>query len=161
LRLHFMTVLCALPHRQFHVLRCRLSRRSSADGPLSLARAVRSPRSGPGDLERRFLVPPPTWGAQPLAGPEPPRRSSHRLTVMFRCQLCQWVVPPRTPSQRLVLQRRGKKYPHRSRANIVVRQREDDKKPKKEYVDDPGGAGQEIVREVTVCPACAARNGRR
>src|SRR5262249_42717236 len=96
-----------------------------------------------------------------LAGPEPPGRSSPRLAVMFRCQLCQCVVPPRTPSQRLVLQRRSKKYPHRCRANVVVRQRADDKKPKKEYVDDPGGAGQEIVHEVTVCPACAVRNGRR
>jgi hypothetical protein len=79
---------------------------------------------------------------------------------MFRCQLCQCVVPSGVPAQLLVLQRRQKKYPYRSRANVVVRQRADDKKPKKEYVDDPGGEGLEIAREVTVCPTCAAGNGR-
>ena len=79
---------------------------------------------------------------------------------MFRCQLCQRVVPPRTPCQRLVLKQRCKHYPHRPRANVVVRKRTADKKPKKESRDDPGGEGQEIVQEVTVCPDCAARNGR-
>jgi hypothetical protein len=79
---------------------------------------------------------------------------------MFRCQLCQCVVPPRTPSQRLVVKRRGKEYPYRSRANVVVRRPATDKKPKKVYVDDPGGEGQEIVQEVIVCPACAARKGQ-
>jgi hypothetical protein len=79
---------------------------------------------------------------------------------MFRCQLCQRVVPPRTPCQRLVLKWRSKDYPHRSRANVVVRKRTADKKPKKEYRDDPGGEGQEIVKEVMVCPDCAARNGQ-
>jgi hypothetical protein len=58
------------------------------------------------------------------------------------------------------LKRRSKEYPYRSRANVVVRQRATDKKPKKEYLDDPGGDGQEIVQEVIVCPACAARNGQ-
>src|SRR5262249_24481859 len=79
---------------------------------------------------------------------------------MFRCQLCQCVVP-HTPCQRLVLIRRNKKYPYRSRANVVTRQRANDKKPKREYRDDPAGEGQEIVREVIVCPDCAARNGQR
>jgi hypothetical protein len=79
---------------------------------------------------------------------------------MFRCQLCQCLVPPRTPLQRLVLKKRGKKYPYRSRANVIVRQRRTDKKPRKETVDDPGGEGQEIVQEVMVCPDCAARNGQ-
>ena len=77
---------------------------------------------------------------------------------MFRCQMCQCVAPPRTPSHRLVLSRRGKKYPHRFKAN-VVRVRPTRKVPKKEFRDDPGGEGQEIAGEVTVCPGCAARNG--
>jgi hypothetical protein len=58
------------------------------------------------------------------------------------------------------LQRRSKKYPYRSRANVVVRKRTTDTKPKKEYTDDPGGEGQEIVQEVIVCPDCATRNGQ-
>jgi hypothetical protein len=78
---------------------------------------------------------------------------------MFRCQMCQCVVPPLTPAHRLILSRRSKAYPHRSRANVVFRKRKDDRKPKKEYRDDPGGEGQEIVREVTICPTCAGRNG--
>jgi hypothetical protein len=79
---------------------------------------------------------------------------------MFRCQLCQCVVPPRTPCQHLILKNRSKKYPYRSRANVVA-VNEPHKKPKKEYRDDPGGQGQEIVKEVIVCPACAARKGQQ
>jgi hypothetical protein len=78
---------------------------------------------------------------------------------MFRCQLCQGVVPPQTPSHRLVLRRRRKAYPHRSRANTFVRTNEVGKR-KEYHTDDPGGEGQEAVEEVLVCPACAARNGR-
>jgi hypothetical protein len=44
-------------------------------------------------------------------------------------------------------------------ANIVV-VHDQGKKPKKEYRDDPGGDGQEIVKEVIVCPTCAAKNGQ-
>lgn len=44
-------------------------------------------------------------------------------------------------------------------ANVVV-VHEAGKKPKKEYRDDPGGEGQEIVKEVIVCPTCAAKNGQ-
>jgi hypothetical protein len=79
---------------------------------------------------------------------------------MFRCQLCQCVVPPQTPCQHLVLERRGKKYPSRSRANVVVVRKHGNRhKLKKEHRDDPGGEGEEVVREVIVCPACAGRNG--
>jgi hypothetical protein len=78
---------------------------------------------------------------------------------MFRCQLCQCVVPPRTPAQHLVLKRRGKEYPHRPRANTFVRTNAEGKR--KEYqTDDPGGEGQEVVQEVLVCHFCAVRNGQ-
>ena len=79
---------------------------------------------------------------------------------MFRCQLCQSVLPTRTPSQRLVLKRRTKQYPYRLRANVIV-VTEPRKKPKKVYRDDPGGEGHEIVKEVIVCPTCAAKNGQQ
>ena len=80
---------------------------------------------------------------------------------MFRCQLCQCIVPPRTPSQRLVLNWRRKEYPYRSRANTFVRT--DEKGKRKEYhSDDPGGKGQEVAKEVIVCPTCAAQeNGQQ
>jgi len=76
---------------------------------------------------------------------------------MFRCQLCQIVVPPRTPCQRIVLKQRKKKYPYRSEANVVIVRKPPKWKPKEEDRDDPGGEGQEIVREVIACPACALR----
>jgi len=79
---------------------------------------------------------------------------------MFRCQLCQCVVPPRTPSHGLVVKCRGKIYPARSRANVFYRQRPQDKKSKKEFRDDPGGEGREIVEELRVCADCAAKNGQ-
>ena len=80
---------------------------------------------------------------------------------MFRCQLCQCIVPPRTPSQRLVLNWRSKEYQYRARANTFVRT--DEKGKRKEYhSDDPGGKGQEVAKEVIVCPTCAAQqNGQQ
>jgi hypothetical protein len=36
-----------------------------------------------------------------------------------------------------------------------MRQTAADKKPKKVFIDDPGGEGWEIVQEVAVCPDCA------
>ena len=78
---------------------------------------------------------------------------------MYRCQLCRTVVPPRTPAQRAVVQTRVKKYPFRLKVNRVVRKPENGK-PKVTFVDDPGGVGREVERELVVCPVCAAgRNG--
>jgi hypothetical protein len=54
---------------------------------------------------------------------------------------------------------RHKEYPYRPRANTFVRTNETGKR-KVYQTDDPGGAGQEVVKEVMVCPACAARNGQ-
>jgi len=79
---------------------------------------------------------------------------------MFRCQLCQSVVPSRIPPQRVVLQQRRKEYSYRSRANVVIRKPKDGKKTKKEFRDDPGGEGHEIVQEVIVCPTCANERKR-
>ena len=78
---------------------------------------------------------------------------------MFRCQLCQAVVPPRTPCHHVILDRRRKVYPYRSGANTFVRTNESGKR-KEYHTDDPGGEGHEVIREVIVCPACAARNGQ-
>jgi hypothetical protein len=78
---------------------------------------------------------------------------------MFRCQSCQCVVPPHTPCQHLVVKRRGKEYPRRSQANTFFRINEKGQR-KEHHTDDPGGEGQEVVREVIVCAACAAQNGR-
>ena len=78
---------------------------------------------------------------------------------MFRCQLCQCVVRPRTPCKRLVLKSRSKKYPYRPNANAFFRTNEAGKR-KEYHTDDPGGEGLEIAKEVIVCPTCAAQHGK-
>jgi hypothetical protein len=69
---------------------------------------------------------------------------------LFRCQLCSQLVAPRTPQTRIVVETRVVTHPRREKAylrRVDGRLRE---------VDDPGGTGSAIVREVSVCPACAA-----
>ena len=79
-----------------------------------------------------------------------------RLGFVFRCQLCCKVVPSGISPQRVVVETRAKKYPFRPKANRVVRLSENGKR-KETFVDDPGGAGREVVRELIVCPPCASR----
>ena len=66
---------------------------------------------------------------------------------MFKCGKCGKVVPPGTRAQKLTVESREKVYPHRPK---VFRVRTEDQKSK--WRDDSGGKGQEIVREITVCP---------
>lgn len=44
---------------------------------------------------------------------------------------------------------REKRYPSRPKANKIRAS------TKKKDVHDPGGVGEEIVREIALCPACA------
>lgn len=96
---------------------------------------------------------------------------------MFRCELCQQVVPPRTPASSLVWETRSKCYPERRRVfpAYELKLREDARssglrvvrvrkrgRPARDSDEerathDPGGRGCELVREVQVCPACADR----
>ena len=70
---------------------------------------------------------------------------------MYKCQMCQRTIPPRTRAHRIVVETRPRQYPFRPKANrVIVDGRE-------KFVDDPGGEGWEIVREAIVCPECAAR----
>jgi hypothetical protein len=72
------------------------------------------------------------------------------------------VVPPGTRAQRVALETREKLYPVRKQVNrdvmrngkIVKVVRGDKQVPV--GLDDPGGRGEEIVREALACPACAA-----
>lgn len=77
---------------------------------------------------------------------------------MFVCQLCDDVVGPGTRSHRLVIQQRVKTYPTRLQANCVRRLKGKGKR-KKVYIDDPGGSGAEVARELIVCPQCAQSKG--
>ena len=70
---------------------------------------------------------------------------------MYRCEFCKEIVPPLTPSHRVVVETREVRYPFRPDANVSVI------KGKKEKRNDPGGSGTEIVREAIVCPRCAGK----
>jgi hypothetical protein len=72
---------------------------------------------------------------------------------MYKCELCKQIVPAHTPAHRLVITTRPKTYPSRHEVNRVK------SGGKVEWKDDPGGEGVEIVKEILVCPACAARQG--
>ena len=72
---------------------------------------------------------------------------------MYRCEQCKEVVGPRIPEVRTVEETRVKLYPLRKEAFRVM------KKGKLVWVDDAGGEGREIVRELRLCARChGARN---
>ena len=75
---------------------------------------------------------------------------------MYRCEQCGAIAPPNTPAIRLAILTRPKTYPYRSKANRVA-YLDENCKHKVTYTDDPGGIGREIEKEITVCPACAAK----
>ena len=70
---------------------------------------------------------------------------------MYRCELCNVVVPPGTRANRVVLETRPAEYPSRPKAH----KRRVGRKLK--FFDDPGGAGFEIAREAVVCRVCYER----
>jgi hypothetical protein len=75
---------------------------------------------------------------------------------MFRCYFCQQVTPAKTTRHTVVIETREKHYNSRRRESKGVarggfRNRE-------ESVQDRGGKGVEIMKEVSACPACAAKH---
>ena len=71
---------------------------------------------------------------------------------MYRCEVCDRVVPPNTPCNRIIIETRSVEYPTRPKVHWVP----PDEGGKGKWVDDPGGHGTEIVRELRACPQCAA-----
>ena len=62
------------------------------------------------------------------------------------------MVPARVPVSRVVVEVRPVVYPRRKK----VHWRPLAEDPKERWGDDSGGVGVETVREVRVCPGCAA-----
>jgi hypothetical protein len=62
--------------------------------------------------------------------------------MSYICDVCKTVRPRHENPIKVVVETRSKFYP--------PRQLKDDKV-------DKGGVGQEIVKELTMCPACAAK----
>src|SRR5688572_23080289 len=75
---------------------------------------------------------------------------------MYRCEICGALSQPRQPAFRIPFETRRKFYPKRPKVN-ACRKRLKTGGTKFVHIDDRGGAGHEIAREVTACGACAAR----
>lgn len=75
---------------------------------------------------------------------------------MFRCYFCQQVTPPKTTRHSIVIETREKKYSSRRREpkRRSFRERDD-------AVEDRGGQGMEILKEVDACPGCATEQQQR
>ena len=75
---------------------------------------------------------------------------------MFRCHFCQQITPPKTTRHSVVIEVREKRYSSQKRefkrggGGRNFRDRD-------EPTPDRGGQGVEIMREVSACPACAAK----
>ena len=79
--------------------------------------------------------------------------------MLFRCQICSRVVPPGTRAQRVVCETRDKVYPFRIKVNRYVMKNGKISRDRDQIpigLDDPGGRGEEIVREALACLECAA-----
>lgn len=72
---------------------------------------------------------------------------------MFRCYFCNQITPPKTSRHSVIIEIRKKEYFARRSApqKRGFRPRDRD-----ESVQDRGGEGREIIREVDACPKCAA-----
>jgi hypothetical protein len=68
---------------------------------------------------------------------------------MFRCSFCSKLTQKGEPMTRVPLETRAKTYPFRERANRYSMKARD-------WPDDPGGKGFELVKEGQACPGCAA-----
>jgi len=72
---------------------------------------------------------------------------------MFRCDVCASVAPSATRCNRLIVETRPADYPVRDKVHWHPPRAGG----KGKWVDDPGGHGTEIVRELRACAPCAAK----
>jgi len=74
---------------------------------------------------------------------------------MFKCEICEKIVPPSTPATRMTVKTQEALYPSRKDANRYKAGR------RYRTSDDRGGIGSQIVKEVMVCPRCAKEYNQR
>jgi hypothetical protein len=75
---------------------------------------------------------------------------------MFRCYFCHQVTPPKTTRHSIVIETREKHYA--TRRSEPKRRRFQDRD---DAVQDRGGEGMEIIKEVDACPTCATKRHER
>lgn len=73
---------------------------------------------------------------------------------MYRCDLCQNLVPPGTPKEIVVTAVRPVRHPHRRKSQPTGLRKH--RFNRKRWRDDPGGKGRQIMHEAEACPACAS-----
>ena len=78
---------------------------------------------------------------------------------VYRCEQCETVVPAGTPRTLVVVETRPRRYPYRPEAHRLRRRPGDGGKGLYKLLDDEGGEGYEIVKEMALCPACAQGRG--
>lgn len=68
--------------------------------------------------------------------------------MSYRCESCNEVSAPGARRHQVVVLTRESRYPYRPAAHRFRRE------GKNVVVDDPGGVGREIVKELGVCAPC-------
>ena len=100
--------------------------------------------------DHRWTSPPPA-AIFPANRLPPPVSPDPLGGFVYKCKKCGAQSAPRVKAQRLPLESRAVSYPFRSRVNYVPW-----RPPAERWVDDPGGRGRELVKEIVVCEKCAA-----
>lgn len=77
---------------------------------------------------------------------------------MFRCDRCNAVVPAGTRETKIIVETRPKTYESRGgmTREFPRSRRPMGRRARRAQSFDKGGTGFEIVREISVCPKCAA-----
>lgn len=76
--------------------------------------------------------------------------------MSFRCGICNEMSKPREKAFRVITETRMKQYPARPKVHIYT-----DRDGATQVRDDPGGVGQEIVKEVLAHERCAKEYSSR
>jgi hypothetical protein len=63
---------------------------------------------------------------------------------------CKRLVGPRVPQHHIIIEVRRVEFPRRAKVHTRI-----ESDGKRKPVDDPGGEGDQIAREITVCPKCS------
>ena len=74
---------------------------------------------------------------------------------MYRCELCQTIVPANRRSIKVVLKTRPRTYAPRGSERQERFRGFRGRRPRKQTPYDKGGVGTEIVQEAMVCQSCA------
>jgi uncharacterized protein YuzE len=74
---------------------------------------------------------------------------------MYRCDVCRVVSEPGIPAHRIVVEAEPLRHPRRPQ---IYCRKARSPGAKATWLDDPGGRGWRIVREVNACAECAARH---